>query len=346
MGKKSKLSKQISPRRNFPAAEVFDAKKGTSAVRVAPRRSAGGSGSDSDDNGAACRAGDRCSAGMNEPVVRTLDKLATLRSKAQRKVDDEDENARIESSSRLSALKALAQAGGRRSGVREQSPHRSHGSSGGGRASGYRPSGNAFVGTTLRNALGLPADAPRLGPGTALVLIDCQITYTEGPMKLHKVEPAIQECRRLLQAARKAGATVVHIAHHAGAGTLYDVEGRSGAIIEDVAPEHGEKVIVKSVPSSFHGTDLEQYLDSRSVKNIVICGFMTHCCVSSTARSAFNLEKYAKVAVVASATATRILPDARENGEIVDPEAMQQATLLGIAELHAAIVPTAADVPV
>jgi nicotinamidase-related amidase len=67
---------------------------------------------------------------------------------------------------------------------------------------------------------------------------------------------------------------------------------------------------------------------------------MTHMCVNSTARGAFNLG-YAPT-VVASATATRSLPGI---GGDVSAEALQAASLAGVADLFAVVVPTVGDVP-
>ena len=135
---------------------------------------------------------------------------------------------------------------------------------------------------------------------------DRQNTYTHGVMALENVEPAIEQAARLLDRARSIGAPIVHVQHEAGAGTPYDTNAEIGAIVDAVAPEPGEHRVVKNFPSSFVRTDLEEYLRGTGVTNLVLTGFMTHMCVNSTARSAFNLG-FAPT-VVAGATATRALP--------------------------------------
>ena len=68
---------------------------------------------------------------------------------------------------------------------------------------------------------------------------------------------------------------------------------------------------------------------------------MTHMCVNSTARGAFNLG-YAPT-VVAAATATRALPGL---GDVpVSAAAMQAASLAAMADLFAVVVPSAAAIP-
>jgi Isochorismatase family len=73
----------------------------------------------------------------------------------------------------------------------------------------------------------------------------------------------------------------------------------------------------------------------------VLAGFMTHMCVSSTARDAFNLGY--RPATVASATATRELPV--PGGQPVPAGTLQSATLAGITDLFALVVGKPDDLP-
>ncbi len=193
---------------------------------------------------------------------------------------------------------------------------------------------------TLRALAGLPL-APVSFADSALVLIDCQNTYTGGVMELEGVQPALDEAAALLERARSAGIPVIHIQHDDGPGSLYDIEGESGAIVARVAPLHDEPVVVKNYPNSFVNTDLDDDLKSLGVSNLVLAGFMTHMCVNSTARGAFNLG-YAPT-VVAGATATRALPG--PGGVPVPAVAMQAASLAALADLFAVVVAKSADIP-
>jgi len=84
---------------------------------------------------------------------------------------------------------------------------------------------------TLRTVSGLPADPPVLGAST-LIMIDCQNTYTRGPLELDGVQAALGQAEELLDRARSAGIPVIHIQHAAGPGSAYDVRGESGAIVD------------------------------------------------------------------------------------------------------------------
>src|SRR5690349_7914291 len=196
---------------------------------------------------------------------------------------------------------------------------------------------------TAHPALRAPAGLPQPPDGLAestLIMIDCQNTYTRGVMELDGVQAALDEAATLLERARIAGIPIIHIQHNDGPGSLYDIEGESGAIVDRVAPREGEPVVVKSYPNSFVQTDLDQRLKSIDATHLVLAGFMTHMCVNSTARGAFNLG-YAQT-VVAAATATRPLPAL---GAEVPAAAMQSASLAAMADLFAVVVPDAATLP-
>lgn len=194
--------------------------------------------------------------------------------------------------------------------------------------------------TTLRALAGLPLHPPALAAST-LILVDCQNTYTRGVMELEGVQAALDQTAALLDRARSAGIPIVHIQHDDGPGSLYDINGESGAIVSRVAPREGEPVVVKNYPNSFVATDLDERLKSAGAENLIIAGFMTHMCVNSTARGAFNLG-YAPT-VVAGATATRSLPGL--NGDAVSAAMLQAASLAALEDLFAVVVPESGAIP-
>ncbi len=193
---------------------------------------------------------------------------------------------------------------------------------------------------TLRELSSLPVEPVRLAD-SALLLIDCQNTYTQGVMELEGVQAALDETAALLDRARTAGIPVIHIQHDDGPGSLYDIGADIGAIVDRVAPRGDEPVIVKQFPNSFVQTDLDARLKALGASNLVLAGFMTHMCVNSTARGAFSLG-YAPT-VVAAATATRTL--AGPDGQPVPGATLQAASLAGLADLVAVVAPDAAAIP-
>src|SRR5262245_23310653 len=151
---------------------------------------------------------------------------------------------------------------------------------------------------TLLELAGADLRPPPLA-GATLVIIDAQNEYLDGKLALPGAGPAL--------AAREAGAPVVHVQHKGRAGGLFDLEARGGAIIEAVRPVGAEAVLHKPLPNAFAQTDLDATLKKLGRPQIVLAGFMTHMCVSSTARATLDLGY--KGTVAADATATRDLPD-------------------------------------
>jgi nicotinamidase-related amidase len=60
---------------------------------------------------------------------------------------------------------------------------------------------------------------------------------------------------------------------------------------ENVMPLPDEAIIQKHLPNSFRDTQLNQYLVSKEIEKLVICGMMTHMCIDTTVRAAFD-KKY------------------------------------------------------
>jgi nicotinamidase-related amidase len=192
---------------------------------------------------------------------------------------------------------------------------------------------------TLRDVSGL-SPAPARLRASALIMIDLQNTYREGIMRLEQVEPAIRAARELLDRAREAGIPIVHIQHDAGQGSPYDISTAIGRISDEVAPQAGETVIVKNYPNAFVGTNLQKHLEESGVQSVLLAGFMTHMCINSTARGAFNLGF--SPTVVASTTATRALPG--PDGSVVSASALQAASLATLGDLFAVIAPGVGDI--
>ncbi len=159
---------------------------------------------------------------------------------------------------------------------------------------------------TLMQLAGIDLTPPRLGDSW-LVLIDIQNEYLAGPLALPDASPAIVRATALLGRARDSGAVIIHIAHKGAPGSLFDRAAERGAIVAPLAPRPGEIVIEKQLPNAFAGTELNTQLAATGRKELVLAGFMTHMCVSSTARAALDLGF--RTTIDADSCATRDLPD-------------------------------------
>lgn len=178
---------------------------------------------------------------------------------------------------------------------------------------------------------------------SALVIIDAQLEYVSGKLPLAGIDAAILEAAKLLALARKSGVPVFHIVQHAPAGRpLFAEDSPTAAIVPLLTPAAGEIVLRKALPNAFAGTDLHELVKSSGRSEIIFAGFMTHMCVSASARAALDL-KY-RSTIVANATATRDLPDPL--GGTIPASVVHRTALSELADRFAVVVKdTAALLP-
>lgn len=186
---------------------------------------------------------------------------------------------------------------------------------------------------TLLQMAGMTPAPARLSD-SVLVLIDCQNEYRSGSLPLVGVDSAVKEVGRVLARARDAGTPVIHIAHKGGAGQLFDRDADNGAIMDEVAPLQGEPVIEKPRPNAFYQTNLLDAVKATGRSQLIVAGFMTHMCISTTVRAAIDHGLFSTV--VADACATRDLPSG--DGGVVPGADLHRAALAGLSDRFAVIV--------
>ena len=190
---------------------------------------------------------------------------------------------------------------------------------------------------TLLQMAGADPTPPRLAEA-ALIVIDAQREYLDGALPLVGVAPALERIAALLAAARSLGTPIIHVQHRGRPGGLFDPGKVAFEIAAQAAPSPGEEVVCKGLPNGFAGTRLKDVLDATDRKRLVLVGFMTHMCVSSTARAALDLGY--QTTVVADACATRDLP--RPGGGIVAAADLHIAELAALADRFAIVCDAAA----
>jgi ureidoacrylate peracid hydrolase len=171
---------------------------------------------------------------------------------------------------------------------------------------------------------------------TAVVLIEYQNDFTSEGGALHDAVEGVMEqtgmlenTRRLVKAARQAGATIVHapITFAPGYGELSRhpygilkgvvdstafVKGEWGSeIVDSLAPQQGDVVVEgKRGLDTFATTNLDFILRARGITTIALGGFLTNCCVESTMRTGY--EKGYEVITLADCVASTS-PEEHEN---------------------------------
>lgn len=189
---------------------------------------------------------------------------------------------------------------------------------------------------TLNDLSGRIIALPDLAAAT-LVLIDLQNEYLAGPLALDGAEAAVAAAARLLAAVREKGGRVVHVAHAGRAGGLFDRAAERGAFAAAVTPRPGEAVVEKRLVSAFQGTDLAEHLPAPGAATLIVAGFMTHNCVSSTVREAGD--RGHTIVVATDACATRALPG--PGGVVVSAAALGAAELAGLGDRFARLASVA-----
>jgi nicotinamidase-related amidase len=189
------------------------------------------------------------------------------------------------------------------------------------------------------------AGQPVLWEKSVLLLVDHQVEYTAaGGLPLIGIDDAVAEVSRLLGAARRHAAPVIHVRHHGRpGGALFNPEGPGSRFITGLGPQDGEGLVTKALPNAFAGTDLDAQLEALGRKDLIVAGFQTHMCISATVRSA--VDHGYRCAVVAAGCATRDLPDPLGTG-VMSAAELHRATLAALSDRFAAILPDAGVISV
>jgi len=131
---------------------------------------------------------------------------------------------------------------------------------------------------------------------TAIIVVDMQNDFVkpEGKLYVPTAQATVEPIRRLLERARKAGARVFYTQDtHYDNDPEYEIWGehvRYGTwgwqIIDELKPQEGDIVVVKTRYDGFYGTPLDDLLRVYGVRNTVIVGTVANICVLHTAASA------------------------------------------------------------
>jgi nicotinamidase-related amidase len=148
----------------------------------------------------------------------------------------------------------------------------------------------------------------------ALLLIDIQDFYFPGGKSaLVEPEKAAANAALLLENFRKEKAVVIHVRHNSEPG---------GKIHDIVKPLSTEKIVSKDAVNCFVGTDLMDFLKTKKIDTLVICGMQTHMCVEAATRAASDFGF--KCILIYDACATK---DLKFGDRIIKAEDVHYSTL-------------------
>jgi len=162
----------------------------------------------------------------------------------------------------------------------------------------------------------------------ALLVVDIQNDYFPGgAMELVGSEAAAGNAAKVLREFRRRGWPVIHVQHvSVERGATFFLPNTSGVEIHvSVAPRPDETVFQKHCPNCFRETPLLDHLRKKNIQQLVVVGMMTHMCVDTTVRAAFDLEM--DCTLIQDACATREL---RFSGVTVAAEQVQASYLAAL----------------
>ena len=138
---------------------------------------------------------------------------------------------------------------------------------------------------------------------TALIIIDAQQAFRDPAMGARNNPAAESNIARLLAHWRQEGLPVIHVFHSSlEADSLLRAGSPGHAFLPEAQPLVNELCLEKSVNSAFIGTQLTEHLEANGITNLVMAGFTTDHCVSTSVRMGANLGF--NVTLVSDATAT------------------------------------------
>jgi nicotinamidase-related amidase len=124
---------------------------------------------------------------------------------------------------------------------------------------------------------------------TALLVIDLQRgMFTAGP-EPHQGEAVLSRVAGLISRARDRGVPVLHVGHDGGVGDPLERQTPGWEIHPAVAPHSGEPVIDKTRCSAFYDTPLQDELERRGIRRLIIAGMQTEYCIDTSCRAARDL---------------------------------------------------------
>ena len=146
----------------------------------------------------------------------------------------------------------------------------------------------------------------------ALIIIDVQNEIVN--RNLFKKEEFIENINKAIIENRKANNVIIFIQHNSK--TLVR-ESYNWEIYPELLKRNNDIIIQKKHGDAFKNTNLKQYLKENKIKNILICGLVSHGCIFYTCKS--GLENGFNVKIIKNGH-TNWLKDADEKINEINKE--------------------------
>src|ERR1700741_4906950 len=125
----------------------------------------------------------------------------------------------------------------------------------------------------------------------AVLLVDLQTAVFDGKLipPAYEAQRLLENASGLLNAAREAGMSIVHVQHCAAAGEALEEDGPGWPIYAPLTPNMTEPVVRKQSSSAFQDTNLHGTLQGLGVRSLIVAGIQSEYCVAATCHAALAL---------------------------------------------------------
>ncbi|MCR9116727.1 MAG: cysteine hydrolase [bacterium] len=124
----------------------------------------------------------------------------------------------------------------------------------------------------------------------ALLVIDVQNEYFTGALPITHPAGHLENILAAIDAAAERNVPVIVVQHYfEDPDKPFFQKGTNGwELHPEIKARNYDLLIEKSLPGSFTGTNLEDWLREHNIDTITIAGYMTHMCCDTTARQAVH----------------------------------------------------------
>jgi endonuclease-3 len=123
---------------------------------------------------------------------------------------------------------------------------------------------------------------------SGLLVIDVQVGIIEG-FHAYRGREVLEQINGLLAKARASNTPIIYVQHDGEKGHPLEIGSEGWEIHPDINPCGDDLIIRKRAADSFFETTLQQELEARGIKDLIVTGCMTEYCVDTTSRRAVSM---------------------------------------------------------
>jgi nicotinamidase-related amidase len=122
------------------------------------------------------------------------------------------------------------------------------------------------------------------------MIIDVQLGMFDESDPVYAGGELLTTLTALIAQARSAGLPIIFVQHDGEGNHPLRPDKPGWALHPALRPAPADLLIRKRHPDAFQGTALQQELQARGIKNLIIAGIQTEFCVDATCRRAYSLD--------------------------------------------------------